>query len=83
METAWPRLRDDQHFIPSFTERSVLRLPPGLDAKAGRTRVPSLPSGRKSPSLPPSGGFLIVGWFEERETAAKRGRPVFGEVPRG
>ncbi|HXA18938.1 MAG TPA: recombinase family protein [Thermoanaerobaculia bacterium] len=25
-------------------------------------------------------GFLIVGWFEEKETAAKRGRPVFGEV---
>jgi DNA invertase Pin-like site-specific DNA recombinase len=25
-------------------------------------------------------GFLIVGWFEEKETAAKRGRPIFGEV---
>jgi site-specific DNA recombinase len=25
-------------------------------------------------------GFLVVGWFEEKETAARRGRPVFGEV---
>jgi DNA invertase Pin-like site-specific DNA recombinase len=25
-------------------------------------------------------GFLMVGWFEEKETAARRGRPVFGEV---
>ena len=25
-------------------------------------------------------GLLIIGWFEEKETAAKRGRPVFGEV---
>src|SRR5216683_2900720 len=24
--------------------------------------------------------LVIVGWFEEKETAAKRGRPVFGEV---
>jgi hypothetical protein len=24
--------------------------------------------------------FLIVDWFEEKETAAKRGRPVFGKV---
>jgi site-specific DNA recombinase len=27
-------------------------------------------------------GFLVVGWFEEKETAAKRGRAVFGEVLR-
>lgn len=25
-------------------------------------------------------GLLIVGWFEEKETAAKRGRPIFGQV---
>jgi site-specific DNA recombinase len=25
-------------------------------------------------------GILIVGWFEEKETAAKRGRPIFGQV---
>jgi resolvase-like protein len=24
--------------------------------------------------------FLATGWYEEKETAAKRGRPVFGEV---
>jgi DNA invertase Pin-like site-specific DNA recombinase len=27
-------------------------------------------------------GLLIVGWFEEKETAAKRGRPIFGQVLR-
>lgn len=26
--------------------------------------------------------LLIIGWFEEKETAAKRGRPVFGQVLR-
>lgn len=25
-------------------------------------------------------GLLIVDWFEEKETAAKRGRPIFGQV---
>src|ERR1700748_119531 len=25
-------------------------------------------------------GFTVTAWFEEKETAAKRGRPVFGEV---
>jgi DNA invertase Pin-like site-specific DNA recombinase len=25
-------------------------------------------------------GFEIIGWFEERETAAKRGRPVFNQM---
>jgi DNA invertase Pin-like site-specific DNA recombinase len=25
-------------------------------------------------------GFNIIGWYEERRTAAKRGRPIFGEM---
>jgi len=24
-------------------------------------------------------GFFIIGWFEEKETAARRGRPLFGD----
>ncbi|MEM7296669.1 MAG: recombinase family protein [Bacteroidota bacterium] len=48
-------------------------------AKQGKTA--SLPEQQNSiQSFAKSHGISIIHWFEEKETAAKRGRPVFGKM---
>ncbi len=56
-------------------------------------RVSTVKQGKHSVSLPEQKsaiqsfanreGFTISYWFEEKETAAKRGRPIFGKMLKG